>query len=248
MVYNNLKNSFPQKEKTRLIAIEKEFYHHFCDLLVESIKIFNISKGELIKRCRLVNPSLLKQYAQKNKSVIIYAGHYNNWELAATACNLQMPHQTVVIYAPLKNKFIDRQVQESRTKYGTVMWPMRQVKVNFEQQKTLLKAVLFAGDQSPTIARSAYWTSFLNQDTGVMIGAEKYAKKYDYPVLFGKISKIKRGYYQFEFIPLENNPSSTKFGEISEKYTRILESVIVETPQYWLWSHRRWKKKRPKKN
>ena len=108
-----------------------------------------------------------------------------------------------------------------------------------------MTAVLFGADQSPTSVRTAYWTTFLNQETGVMIGSEKYAKQYDYPVVFGKVTKVKRGYYEFEFIPLADNPTTTAFGEITELHTRLLEEIIMENPQYWLWSHKRWKRKKP---
>ena len=105
-------------------------------------------------------------------------------------------------------------------------------------------AMIFGSDQSPRNVDKAYWTNFLNQDTGVMFGTEKYAHEYDYPVIYGKIDKLKRGYYEFEFILITDQPKSTRYGEISEAHTRILEKAIIDQPEYWLWSHRRWKRKR----
>ena len=245
VVFNNLRNAFPEKTEREITVIAKGFYSHFCDLIFEAVKMFSISEKELEQRCKILNPALMETYAQQGKSLIIPAGHYNNWEMAATASNQQIPHTSIGIYAPLKNKFINERIRVSRARFGMELLPKKEVKVGFERDKNRLTAVLFGADQSPTSARTAYWTTFLNQETGVMIGSEKYAKQYDYPVVFGKVMKIKRGYYEFEFIPLEDHPRETPFGEITEKHTRLLETIINENPQYWLWSHKRWKRKKP---
>ncbi len=245
VVFSNLKNAFPNKTEKEITTIAKGFYSHFCDLIIEAVKMFSISDQELKKRCKILNPELMEKYAQQGKSLIIPAGHYNNWEMAATASNQQIPHQSIGIYAPLKNEFINNQIRKSRARFGLELWPKKEVRTNFEKDKNRLIAVLFGADQSPISAKSAYWTSFLGQETGVMMGSERYAKQYDYPVVFGKVSKVKRGYYEFEFIPLADNPKETAYGEISEKHTRLLEEIIIDQPQYWLWSHKRWKKKRP---
>lgn len=244
VVFTNLKNAFPHKTEKEITTIAKGFYRHFCDLIIEAIKMFSISAEELKKRCKILNPELMEHYAQQGKSLIIPAGHYNNWEMAATASHQQIPHQSIGIYAPLKNEFINDHIRKSRARFGLALWPKKAVKANFERDKKQLIAVLFGADQSPISAKSAHWMTFLNQETGVMMGSEKYAKQYDYPVVFGKVSKVKRGYYEFEFLPLANNPRATAFGEISEMHTRLLEEIIIENPQYWLWSHRRWKKRR----
>lgn len=245
VVFVNLRNSFPDKSEQEIIIIAKGYYSHFCDLIIEAIKMFSISKEELKKRCKVLNPELMDVYAKQGKSLIIPAGHYNNWEMAATASNQQIPHQSIGIYAPLKNKFINDQIRKSRARFGLELLPKKEVKAGFERDKNRLIAVLFGADQSPTSVRTAYWTNFLNQETGIMIGSEKYAKQYDYPVVFGKVTKVKRGYYEFEFIPLADNPRDTTYGEITEKHTRLLEEIIIEHPQYWLWSHKRWKRKKP---
>ena len=245
VVFTNLKNAFPQKTEAEIRTIAKGFYSHFCDLIIEAIKMFSISEAALKKHCKILNPELMEAYAAQGKSLIIPAGHYNNWEMAATASNQQIPHQSIGIYAPLKNEFINEQIRKSRARFGLELLPKKEVQAGFEKDKNRLTAVLFGADQSPTSVRTAYWTHFLNQETGVMIGSEKYAKQYDYPVVFGKVNKIKRGYYTFEFIPLEDQPRNTKFGEITEKHTRLLEEIIIKNPQYWLWTHRRWKREKP---
>ena len=245
VVFTNLKNAFPDKTAQEITTIAKGFYRHFCDLLIESLKLFTISEKELKKRCRFTNLALIEEYAQTGKSIVIPTGHYNNWEIAGTAVNLHIPHQSIVIYTPLKNKFFNQIIKTSRGKFGTALLSKQAIKAGLKKNPHHLRAIIFAADQSPTMARAAYWTTFLNQETGVMIGTAKYAKQYDYPVVFGKITKVKRGYYEVTFIPLVHQPKTISYGEISEKHTRYLEKIIKEKPQYWLWSHKRWKKKKP---
>ncbi|MFK7981469.1 MAG: lysophospholipid acyltransferase family protein [Saprospiraceae bacterium] len=245
VVFTNLKNAFPHKTTQEITTIAKDFYRHFCDLLIESIKLFSISEKELKKRCRFTNLELITQYAKEGKSLIIPTGHYNNWEMAGTAVNLQIPHQAIVVYSPLKNQFFNKIIKASRGKFGTALLSKQVLKTGLKTNPAELRAIIFAADQSPTMARAAYWTTFLNQETGIMIGSAKYAKQYDYPVVFGKITKVKRGYYEVEFIPLIDTPKAFSYGEITENHTRLLEKIIMEHPQYWLWSHKRWKRKKP---
>jgi len=246
-VFTNLQNAFPDKTATEIATIAKGFYRHFCDLIIEAIKLFSASEKELNKRCKIINPELMERYAQQGKSLIIPTGHYNNWEIAATVLQKQLPHQPIALYTPLKHPFFNQQVIKSRTRFGLELLSIKALKTGLEKMPDKLRAIVFLTDQSPRIARAAYWTTFLNQETGVMVGTEKYAKQYDYPVVFGKMTKVKRGFYEIEFIPLENYPTTTSFGEITEKHTRLLEKIIIEQPEYWLWSHKRWKRKKPVK-
>ena len=247
VVIDNLTKSFPEKSKAEINAIARAFFQHFCDMIVEGIRVFSMPERELLQRAKLKNPELIKKYFDQGKSIIIIAGHYSNWELAATACDLQIPHQTIGIYKPLRNKFIDSKVQESRSRFGMQMLAIRGVRKNFEANKDKLTATIFASDQSPSNTRAAHWMTFLNQDTAVMTGAEKMAKAYNLPVIFGSVTRPKRGYYEFEFTSLLDEPLNTEKGEITEIHTRFLEEKINDQAHYWLWTHKRWKHKRQEK-
>lgn len=245
VVRTNLKNSFPDKSEQERRAIEAKFYHHLFDLILEGIRNFSISEAELLRRCPVTNPEIFEYYAANNKSVIIVAGHYNNWETAAMACAKQIVHHPIGIYSPLSDPFMDKKAKDSRSKYGLEMVSKKLVKETFEKYRgQQLTATMFGADQSPSNAAKAYWMRFLNQDTAVTFGTEKFAVEYDYPVVYGYIQKLRRGYYQMTFIPLEDNPTAAPYGSITEKHTRMLEQHILEAPEYWLWTHRRWKRKR----
>ncbi|MBN8696453.1 MAG: lysophospholipid acyltransferase family protein [Bacteroidetes bacterium] len=245
VVLGNIQRSFPGKTAKEQEEICKKFYKHFCDLILESLKAFTISEKEVLKRVTCKNPEGINKYFDQGKSVIIAGGHYNNWEIFAVAVDKLIKHQVVGIYKPLTNKYFDEKMRNTRSKYGLEMISTKSVKQYLDQHLNGLTATIFAIDQSPSNPNSAYWTTFLNQDTGVLFGTEKYAKDYNYPVVFGRINKEKRGHYSFEFFDVTDKPQETAYGEITEKITRMLETDINKQPEYWLWSHRRWKHKRP---
>lgn len=244
VVMTNLVNSFPEKNPAEIRRIADLFYHHLCDLIVESFKSFTISGQEIRKRMVLLNPEITDSYFDRGQSVILAGGHFNNWEWIAVSIDQQMKHKSAGIYKPLSNGFFDRKMRETRGRFGLLLVSTRKVREFFEKFKGIPTAIMFAIDQSPGKVENSYWTRFLNQDTAVLFGTEKYAREYGYPVLFGYIDKVKRGFYTFRFVTVTDHPAETRYGEITEKITRLLEEQILEAPQYWLWSHRRWKHKR----
>jgi KDO2-lipid IV(A) lauroyltransferase len=245
VVFGNIQRSFPDKTEREHKAICDAFYHHFCDLILESLKTFTISEKQVKKRIVCKNPELINSYYDRGKSVIIAGGHLANWEIFAVGVDALIKHKTIGIYKPLSNKYFDEKMRKTRSKYGLYMISTKIVKQVFEEEKNNLTATIFAIDQSPSNPNSCHWMTFLNQDTGVLFGTEKFAKEYDQPVLYGRINKEKRGYYSFDFSETFDHPKETAQGEITEMVTRMLEKDIIAHPQYWLWSHRRWKHKRP---
>jgi KDO2-lipid IV(A) lauroyltransferase len=240
----NIQRSFPEKTAAEQRAIEVEYYHHLCDLVVESLKTFSITKQEVDDRMKVVNAEIPNRFFREGRSILIAGGHYNNWELFAVAIDDAILHQAMAVYKPLTNSYFDDRMQQTRSKYGLQLIHNRKVKETFEANRNKLTATIFATDQSPSYHSKPYWTTFLNQDTAVLVGTEKYAKEYNYPVVFCRIHKLSRGHYSFEFEECVNEPLQTRDGEITERVTQMLEKDIRANPPYWLWSHRRWKHKR----
>ncbi|MEO6132122.1 MAG: lysophospholipid acyltransferase family protein [Saprospiraceae bacterium] len=245
VVMTNIRNSFPEKSDGECAEIAKRFYKHLCDVILESQKLFTIPTRQLEKHIHCVNPEVVNHYANQGKSVIIAVGHCNSWELMLTVSNTLFKQRAVVIYKPLRNKFLDQKMIRARSKAGTRMLSVNEVKTFFNTLSGELFATVFAIDQSPPVPAKSYWMNFLNQDTAVLFGAELYAKTFNQPVLYSRLLKIKRGYYQVEFVNVIDDPMNTSYGEITEKVTRLLEQDIIAHPESWLWSHRRWKHKRP---
>lgn len=245
VVTNNMHNSFPLKSEKEIEILVKKFYRHFCDLIVESIKLLSITQKETIKRCIIPDHSLhlLNQLHAQGKSLILVLGHYGNWELGGLSFSAQINHCSQFIYKPLSNEQFDTMMIRVRTRFGARVLAMQNALREMLKNRNEITATAFIADQTPA-PESAYWTQFLNQDTPVFWGTEKIARKLNYPVVFINVKKKKRGFYELTAEMLVENPSSTKDGEITEIHTRRLEKEITQQPEYWLWSHRRWKHRR----
>lgn len=242
IILGNIKRSFPEKTVNQQLEIYANFYRHFCDLLIENLKGFTITKTQIKSRLKMSNPELVNDYFEKGKSIILIGGHYNNWEITAQGCPIYLKHELYAIYKPLKNDFYNNKMRSTREKFGLYLTPMKLTKKYFELETNNPKAIIFGSDQSPSNVKNAYWTTFLNQDTGFLFGAEKYAKDYNYPVIYVHIEKVKRGFYRVNFELICESPRSLKHGEIMELFSKKLEKNIVDIPHNWLWSHHRWKK------
>jgi Kdo2-lipid IVA lauroyltransferase/acyltransferase len=244
VVYNNIRNSFPAKTEAEVDRIARQFYHHFTDLFIESLKSFSMKEADIVKRYRYSGTEVLDALYKEGKSVICVAGHYGNWEWGGVASGPQLAHKPVGFYKPLSNKYIDAFVQKTRVKGRSRLASILDTAATFATDWGEPAIYYMVADQSPSSPRLAYWMQFLNQDTAVLHGPEKYARIHNLPVVFAWVKKIRRGYYTVEFRLLDSDPSKTKTGDISTRYMQMLEKVIQDQPQYYLWSHRRWKLKR----
>ncbi len=244
----NLKNAFPEKSADEIKKIEREFYKHFVDFIFESIKSVSISEKEVQKRTSIKNPELLEEFYKKNQNVIVTCGHYNNWEFYSLSLPKMTQYDTYSIYQPLKNKFYDKILFDSRTRSGMSLIRTKDIIPFFANSTKEKKLVIIVNDQSPSNKEKAHWNTFLNQETGWNIGPEKLARKFEYAVLFGHSKKVSRGHYEVEFTTICDSTESLAQGEITDIYASLIEKLIQEKPQYWLWSHKRWKHDRPSAN
>ncbi len=248
LVLDNLKNSFPEKGEAELKRIRKKFYHYLSDLFLETFKTLTISQRAMMRRC-FFNPAakqLFKQLGEEHKNVIIVMGHYGNWEWGGNVFNQNCKHQLYVIYHPLANKDFDGMMYRMRRRFGTKLIAMKDTLRAMLEHKNELNATAFIADQTP-LPDNAYWMPFLHQQTPVFKGYELIAKKMNYPVVYLRLNRIKRGFYELCAELLCAEPKHCKDGEIIELFNRRLEEDIIKQPQFWLWSHRRWKHKPPPK-
>jgi KDO2-lipid IV(A) lauroyltransferase len=249
VVMQNLHNSFPDKSDTEIKKIRKDFYHYLCDLTLETFKTLTIGKSTMLEHCS-IDPEAQKLFtklAEENKSFILVMGHWGNWEWAGNSFSLLCKHQLYVIYHPLSNKYFDGLIYRMRTRFGTKLIAMKDTFREMAGKRNELSATAFIADQTPS-PEGAFWTKFLNQDTPVFKGTEKIAQRMNYPIVYGRVRRIKRGHYEISAEILFENPAKTEPEMISKSHTMALERDIIAQPEIWLWSHRRWKHKRPKEN
>lgn len=240
VVIDNLKKSFPEKSEADIKRIEKKFYRYLADLIVESVKGFTISKKALLKRMQFNNPEVLTELVKSNQSAIMVMGHYGNWEWLCRASQLLAENKMIVAYKPLSNPQFNTLLQKARTEFGVESVPMMQVPRVIKNQTKPFLMILLA-DQSPSDIASAIWVPFMNRETPVMPGIEKLALKYNLPVYYNTINCIKRGYYSCTFEYICRPEEAQAPGAITLLHTQALEKTIHNKPEFWLWSHRRWK-------
>lgn len=243
VIVGNLRNSFPEKSEKEIDRLANEYYRYLCDLILETLKTLTMTAKEAKERCEYEMPDWLKKFHEEGKSIIIVMGHYGNWEWGGPGFSLHTPYQLVVVYRPLSNPYFERMMTGMRTKFNTRIVPVANVLRDMVATRKQVAATAFIADQTAS-PESAYWTTFLNQETAVFTGPEKIAKKFDYPVVHVHIERVKRGYYRIHTELLFEKPSLAEENQILETFTRRLEKEIQDAPPYWLWSHKRWKHKR----
>lgn len=247
VVRDNLVNSFPNKTTKEIVKIEKEFYSFFCDYIVETIKLLSISKDELKSRMSFSGiDDIEKEMISKNRNFcFVYLGHYCNWEWIAS-----LPYWTSddflcgQIYHPLRNKAFDKLFLKLRNQFGGTSIPMKEtlrkiIELKRAKQKTIIG---FISDQAPKWSSIHHWTPFFNRETPVFTGTEKIGKQVNALIYYADVKRVKRGFYHCQFKPFFDNPNDIEDFQITDAYMKNLEQMISAEPQYWLWSHKRWKR------
>ena len=244
VVRDNIRNAFPQSSQAERLNIEKKYYAHLCDLIIETVKGFRMGDKAFKERLVINDLELFDTLVEQEQSAIIVMGHKGNWEWACRASPFYFKNRLIGVYKPLSDKVFDDTMLKVRTEFGLTHIPMAQIGKFLLQQKTPYLLILLS-DQSPTDVESSYWVNFFNQDTAVLPGVEKLALKFKLPVYFTDMVKVKRGHYACHSILLAD-PSKQTYepGEISALHSNYLEKMIIEQPETWLWSHKRWKLKR----
>jgi Kdo2-lipid IVA lauroyltransferase/acyltransferase len=241
-VMNNLKLVFPEKSDQEIKIITKKFFHHFCDMILESIKSMNISLESMKARYTFKNLDIIKDFEKQNKSIVLMCAHYGSWEWIFIL-QTYTSHRGYGIYKRLQNKYFDRLIKSIRARYNSYLITTKETFSVLEEAKKngILSMNGFASDQSPKKEKARYWNEFMGIKVPVHTGAEMLAKKLDMPVVFFAVERKKRGYYEATFQTLAEKPTDFKDYEITDKFLRLVEDQIHEAPEYYLWTHKRWK-------
>lgn len=240
VVMANIQQAFPEKTAAERRRLARRYYRNLTDMMLETIKLLTISKKELRRRfdCDL---TVLQDLYAKGKSCQLHLGHNFNWEWANVFCQQGVNFPFLVVYMPLTSKPADRLFRHFRERAGTVLLPANDM--GNAMQPWLHKQYLIAlvADQNPGNPRRTYWLPFLNKMTAFYKGPEMSARRYNIPVVFADIRKVKRGYYKARLVLASEEPQTLPEGQLTEKFVRFLEQNIHEQPEVWVWSHRRWK-------
>ncbi len=241
VVRSNLKLVFPDKSDAERKKIQIAFYRHMCDMFLEMVKTMNLSKAAVKKRYAVQNIEVLREI-EKEKSILIVCAHYANWEWNVSINNY-VDAMGYAVYQPVGNKYFDRWIRNVRARWNTTLITSQDtVKTVMRNKRDGVIGIFgMVSDQSPQYHRAQYWTEFMGINVPVINGAETMARKMDLAVVFLKVSKVKRGYYKAQLIPITTSGAGTEKNEITDRFLRLTEQQIREKPEYYLWTHKRWK-------
>jgi KDO2-lipid IV(A) lauroyltransferase len=244
VVVNNLKLAFPEKKEKELQKIHKKFFKHFIDIFIEMAKSFTISEKELNKRYKYLNPEVLKEAEALNKSIILMGSHYGNWEWIINFPKVAS-FKTIAAYTRLTNPHYDNLIRKNRNRFGgEFIQSSKTIKKILEnKQKNILSVYGLLSDQSPSIHKTHYWAPFLNVKVPIHTGAEMLAKKHDFTVLYMSVTKTKRSHYEVSFKILSKNPKEAPDYTITDQFLALTEKQIRKQPEYYFWTHKRFKHK-----
>jgi len=247
IVRRNLTGSFPEKDLKEIVRIEKRFYHFFCDYIVETIKLFSMSEEQMKRRMVFKGVDHIVNAMEKEDKnfCFVYLGHYCNWEWIAS-----LPYwcpddvKCGQIYHPLYNKAFDRLFLRLRNQFGGECIAMKEtLRRIIEMKRAKQKCIIgFISDQAPKWNSIHHWCDFLHRETPVFIGTERIGKQVDALIYYADVKHTRRGYYLCEFKPLTHRPKEVPDYELTDQFTHLLEEMIKERPDFWLWSHKRWKR------
>lgn len=246
VVRKNLSKVFHDKSDKERLRIERDFYHHFANFMVETVKLLHISDAEMMRRMEFVDAHVVDRFTTQGRPVMLLLGHYGNWEWIPSLtlwCKQTDNIKPGQIYRPLRNTWFDRLFLRLRGRFGTVciakndtLRAMLRFKRNGE-----VPLIGFISDQTPTGNNIHHWTSFMGLNTPVITGFESIAKKLDMAIVYIDVELLHRGYYRATFRLLEENPTACPDYDITNRYVAAMEQTIARAPHAWLWTHKRWK-------
>lgn len=241
MVTSHLIQTFPDMDTTERVKLIKKFYHNFCDLWFEMIKILSMSKNEAAKRMKC-DFTLFEEYYKSGKSIQMLCGHFINWEYLSVCVPAFQSYKSLAIFLSVRNKAMDRLIFGIRSKFGGVMLRAGNMDKEMQAWNDQQYLIFVAADQSPSNMGSTYWANFCNRPTGFIKGPWIRAARQGQPYTYLQTRKTKRGYYEFKALPFEDDPSKSSPGDLALKYIRMVEADIKEAPELYLWTHNRWKR------
>ncbi|HIG79173.1 MAG TPA: lipid A biosynthesis protein [Cycloclasticus sp.] len=244
VIFSNMQNSFPDMPLADVESLAKLNFKHLVYVVVEAIKTGTLTEGDIRQRVTLRNPEIIEKFAKNNQSVLMLAAHHCNWEWMLAGCSLGLSFPIDVVYKPLHDLAVDEHMKKSRSRFNARPIPNKNALIEIMQRRKEVRGFAMVADQSPVRKEEKYWTDFLNQDSSFAVGAQKIAKLTKYPVVFVGMKRLSLGHYEVFFEELGQAPYNKEGYDITEKYARFLEKMILEAPEDWMWSNRKWKRKR----
>jgi KDO2-lipid IV(A) lauroyltransferase len=244
VVRTNLSQCFPELDEAGMRDIQRRYYAAFADVLVEVIKSATLSPTEIRSRVRIVGLEQPQALLAAGQSVLLAAAHQCNWEWMLLSLSLELGYPLDAAYKPLVDSWAEREMKKVRSRFGSRLVPAKELLADIIKRGKVVRAVAMVADQEPTTSEHKHWTRFLNRDTAFYMGPEEIARVTRFPVFFIGMKRTARGCYELRLVPLAARGESSRPGDLTERYVRLVEQQIREAPADWPWSHKRWKLKK----
>ncbi len=241
----SLARAYPDLDARARAQICNRHHHGFAQVFVEILKSGALTPDDIARRVRFMNLSLLQERLERGRPVLVVAAHQCNWEWLMHAMASQSGFPVDAAYKPLKNPWANREMLTLRTRFGAHLVPAKELLPDIIKRRAIVRTIAMIADQEPRSSEKRHWTRFLNRDTAFYMGAEEIARKTQYSVLFAGMRRLSKGHYEVSFTPLAEAGERLEPGEFTERYARLSEAQINASPPDWLWSHKRWKLKKP---
>src|SRR5882757_724315 len=245
VIRGQLEKVFPESSGAERERIHKRFLKNFCDVMVEVLKSVSMTENDMCGRVQIVNLGAARQYLDAGQSVMLVTSHLGNWEWLLHGVTLQLGYPVDAAYKPLHDQWAERLMLGIRSRFGARLVPAKELLADFLRRRGVVRAVAMNADQAPVSTDKRYWTLFLGQDTAFYIGAEQIARATRLPILYVRVRRVRRGYYEVELKQLWDGREATEPNTVTERYARACELDVLESPADWLWSYRRWRLKKP---
>jgi KDO2-lipid IV(A) lauroyltransferase len=245
VIREQLEKVFPTRSAAQRTSIHKQFLKNFCDVLVELLKSVSMSEADMRRRMHVTNAELARQYLDAGQSIMLMTSHLGNWEWLLHGVTLQLGYPLDAAYKPLHDQWAERLMLKVRSRFGARLVPAKELLADFFRRRGTVRAIGMNADQAPMSTDQRYWTQFLGQDTAFYIGAEQIARATRLPILYVHVKRVRRSFYEVEFLPLWDGRERLEPNEVTERYARACEVDVLASPADWLWSYRRWRLKKP---
>ncbi len=240
VVIQNLKKCFPDKSNEDIHQLTHQYYQNLCDLILEALAAHAWPLERVRSHIQFTNTEILNPFIEHNIKMLGLAAHMGNFELAAILIPKTIRAAIYAVYRPLANKKIDAGLSKQRSSTGLILVKPTQLRKTMDSMPSPSILILVA-DQNPSKIEKAVWVDFLNMETAFAQGPAELAMNYQLPIVYFDLKRISRGKYECECSVLVENASLVTKNEIIKKYAEKISQSLVQRPDDWLWSHKRWK-------
>jgi KDO2-lipid IV(A) lauroyltransferase len=245
VIREQIEKVYPQLSAAECRRIHQQFLKNFCDVMVEVLKSVSMTEEDMRARVHMLNLDQARRYLDAGQSIMFVTSHLCNWEWLLHGVALHLGYPVDAAYKPLHDQWAERLMLKIRSRFGARLVPAKELLADFLQRRAIVRAVGMNADQAPVSTDKRYWTRFLGQDTAFYIGAEQIARATRLPIVFAAMRRLRRGFYEVEFMPLWDGQERSPPNTVTERYARACESEVLKNPADWLWSYRRWRLKKP---